>query len=209
MKMIKYAPVSLFKRVLLHVLLTKTQTYFENINQPYLGLLYSTLFSTAYHGLFRVGEITEGSHTVKVIDVHIAKNKDKFLFILRSSKTHGAYSHPQSVKISSRPIAPLQKKERRENCPFELLRSYAEERPKYQQPSEPFFIFRNMEPVQPQHMRSTLKLILQLIELDSDLYNCHSFRAGKALDLYRNQISVETIKKLGRWRSNIVFSYLK
>ena len=74
-------------------------------DQPYLSHLYAALFATTYFGLFRIGELTSGSHPVKVNDVHIARNKNKFLFVLHTSKTHSEGSGPQSIKISSKKIA--------------------------------------------------------------------------------------------------------
>ena len=71
--------------------------------QPYLALLFTTMLSTAYYGLFRVSEIawTRNGHVVKAKDVQIASNKNIFLFLLRSSKTHGQELQPQLVKITS------------------------------------------------------------------------------------------------------------
>ena len=54
-----------------------------------------------------------------------------------------------------------------------------------------------------------LKLMKDKCGLDSRLYNTHSLRTGCALDLLKLGLSVETIKKLGRWKSNTVFMYLK
>ena len=75
------------------------EKYFEDKGQIYLKILYKTLFSTAYYGLFRVGELTSGSHPVLVGDVHVSENKNKFLFLLRTSKTHWKDVKPQRVKI--------------------------------------------------------------------------------------------------------------
>ena len=49
--------------------------------QPYLECLYKALFTVAYFGLFRVGELTKGSYPVLAKDVHITTNKKKILFI--------------------------------------------------------------------------------------------------------------------------------
>ena len=89
---------------MLVVLLEKVEEIYHQ--QPYLSLMYHTLFSTAYLGLFRVSELTEGQHPVLAKDVHIASNKRKLLFILRSSKTHGRWAKPQLIKISSTSAAP-------------------------------------------------------------------------------------------------------
>ena len=37
----------------------------------------------------------------------------------------------------------------------------------------------------------------------------HGLRAGRAVDLLRMGVSFETIKKLGHWKSNIVYEYLR
>ena len=71
------------KKSMLQVLIRQCQLHFGA--QPYLASLYTSLISTAYFGLFRIGELTAGSHPVKVTDVHIARNKQKILFILRTS----------------------------------------------------------------------------------------------------------------------------
>ena len=61
------------------------------------------MLSTTYYGLFRISEIaqTKGGHAALAKDVQIASNKNKFLIVLRSSKTHMRGSMPQFIKISS------------------------------------------------------------------------------------------------------------
>lgn len=44
-------------------------------NQPYLAALYKCMFSFAYYGLFRIGEITKGTHPILAQDVHKAENR--------------------------------------------------------------------------------------------------------------------------------------
>ena len=67
--------------------------------QPYLLVLYRAIFMTAYFGLFHIGEVTFCRHVIKAKDVHVGMNKDKLMFILHSSKTHGKHTKPQIVKI--------------------------------------------------------------------------------------------------------------
>ena len=68
----------------------------------YLDTLFKAILFTGYFSLLRIGEMTEaeGDHTLKFSDVHIEKNGEKVLIILRSSKTHTKTSQPQLVKIS-------------------------------------------------------------------------------------------------------------
>ena len=85
------------KKSLLILLLMEIQNIFDS--QPFLRVLYTALFSTAYFGLFRVGELTESAHAVRACNIKLALNKKKILFILESSKTHGKNILPQKIKI--------------------------------------------------------------------------------------------------------------
>ena len=109
------------QKTLLSNLIAKIKSQYDEIGQPYLGLMYQTLISTAYFGLFRVGELTSGSHPVKACDVFIGDNKPKMLFVLRSSKTLTEGSTPQMIKISSTAQFTGQN-----FCPYKLLREYSE-----------------------------------------------------------------------------------
>ena len=106
-----------WKNLLNIILNTTYELYMNTSNQPYLCFLYRAILSTAYYGLLRVGELTKGEHPVLAKDVFIANNKNKMLFILRTSKTHWTDSKPQKVKITSSSGS----KKRRRNCPFESL----------------------------------------------------------------------------------------
>ena len=117
---------------MLRVILNKTHECLATVsNQPYLSLLYRTLFSTAYYGLFRVSELTISEHQIKAVDIHIGMNKKKILFILRSSKTHYKNVPPQMIKIKScqQNVTKVRKgqeindndNDNNINCPYKLL----------------------------------------------------------------------------------------
>ena len=120
------------QKPMLNMLLKYTDRWFISINQPYLARLYRAVFSTAYFGLLRISEITQGSHSLKVGDVQIATNKNKILLVLRSSKTHDISCKPQKVKITSMPLpqdsTTSEKMERKRTCPFKILKDYIEVR---------------------------------------------------------------------------------
>ena len=182
--------------------------------QPYLLRLYKALFMTAYYGLFRVGELTTGSHPILARDVH---NKKKMMFILRTSKTHWTDVKPQIIKISN-----IDKNHNADStlsqnnfgnfghiCPFQALRDFIAVRKQgFRKSNEPFFVFSDRSPVSPLNMRNVLNQSLTLAGLEHRLYGTHSFRIGRCVDLMAMNLSVESIKKLGRWRSNCVFTYL-
>ena len=165
------------------------------------------MFTAAYYGLLCIGEIAVGSHPVLAPDVHIATNKRKILFILRTSKTHWKNNKPQMVKIisSTRNLSD-------DLCPLNILKQFMRSRPSCCKLTEPLFVFTDRSHVKPEHLRSTLKLLLLRARVDPEIYSMHSFHAGRSCDLLAMGLSVETIKKLeklGRWRSNAVFTYLR
>ena len=209
---------------MLCILLQTISKKFLDSNQPYLSLLYKTLFLTVYYGLFRVSELTSScsNHAVKAKDVQIGFNKKKIMFILQSSKTHGEDAKPQIIKIASEENEKAFKHKKKSNankaeysntlklpCPYSYLRDYALMHIPFSSDHEQFFIFRDGSPVSANNFQSCLKSSLKLVGFDSELYSLHSLRSGRAEDLLKLGLSIETIKKIGRWKSNAVFKYLK
>ena len=198
---------------MLFILIEHVGNYFLNENQVYLATLYKAIFCTAYYGLFRIGELASGTHPVLARDVHVGMNKDKLLFVLRTSKTHWKDQKPQTVKInSSRANYAKNAAEfpRPKFCPFKLLREYSMVRQTYRKSNEPFFVFYDRTPVPSPLLRSVLKSTLDIAGFNSKLYNFQSFRIGRASDLVlKYNVDVQVLKKLGRWKSNIVYEYLR
>ena len=178
------------------------------LKNNYVKVLFKTIFIIAYFGLFRVSEPTAGPHAVKVVDVHLGHNKNKALFILWSSKMHGKYAKPQMVKISSKKYG-SERKNDNGFCPFKLLQIYAKLRPAYLAMDEPFFVFQDRKPVSTYNMRCVLRTLLKCGGFRPMAYGMQSRRAGRSCDLFHYGVSVETIKKLGRWTSNAVYTYLR
>ena len=195
------------RKNLLNQILGKIEDVFDT--QPYLCTLYKTIFAATYYGLFRIGEVTLSQHIIKAVDVLIGRNKPKMMFVLFLSKTHTFESKPQIVKIASIETSKQTNRHIDKNkCPFQLLQNYVVARPTETSHTEPFFVFSDRSPVMAKHMRAVLKLCLKLLNYDSSRYFVHGIRAGRALDLLDLGLSVETIKQLGRWKSNAVFTYL-
>ena len=133
---------------LLELMLFETQRIMDK--QPYLEILYKTMLSVGYYGLLRVGELTvPGQHTIKDCNIHVAKNKEKILIVLYSSKTHGEESYPQKVKISGNATT----RKHRFFCPFVLIKQYLPIRGGFIDDQEPFFVFRDKMPVMDSQFR--------------------------------------------------------
>ena len=161
------------KRHLLEILIRKLEDKFHS--QPYLKLLYRTMFTIAYYGLFRIGELTMSQHVMKAKDVHINRKKNKILLVLFSSKTHSSANRPQRVIINT-----VGTTGKNVCCPFRstLLNDYLTQRGGYDNSREPLFIFRDGTPVTSVNFRSVLKDLLKGLQLNHKLYAPHSFRIG-------------------------------
>ena len=159
--------------------------------------------------MLRVGEVTNSQHVIRARDVHIATNKDKILLILYSSKTHGKGNRPQKIKITANRDDKKGHYVHRHFCPFKLLRRYIKLRGSYMTDAEPLFIFRNNMPVSPDQARAMLKNTLRNLNLDCRSYGMHSFRIGRTTDLIKYNYSMDEVKRLGRWKSNVIFKYIR
>ena len=194
---------------LLCVLISTVPKLFKS-PQPYLVIMHQALLSTIYYGLFRIGELTQSQHVVKAANVHIGENKNKMRFMLLTSKTHSLGDTPQVIKISSNKKQPKEKATRWSRiCPFKLLQNYLAHRKRYMRDDEQFFIFSDHSPVHPRHLRNILLKLLIVNKIDFTLYSVHAFHAGRSCDLLDMGVSVETIHKLGRWKSSAIYKYLK
>ena len=202
---------------LLETILFETERLFQD--QPYLSIMYQAIFSIAYYGLLRIGEIAKGAHSIKAADVLIGVNKNKIQLTLYTSKTHDEAVGPQKIKIAAvppkadNPTQPniLSHTGRKEAhfCPFNLINKYMKIRGDFESLDEQFFVFNGLIPIEQSEIRATLSTILSRIGKDSSLFSFHSFRAGCVTDLYKWGFTIEQIKDIGRWKSNAVYRYLK
>ena len=201
---------------LLELILFEVRRHFNR--QPFLEILYQTIFTMGYYGLFRIGELVLASgldmvnqHTVKAKDVHVAKNKEKIMVVLHSSKTHAKESRPQKVKITVKSQQQDQDSttSKRFFCPFKLATAYMEKRGNYSKDNDLFFTFRNGCPVTDNNVRTILKLCISKLGLQPICYGFHSLRIGKATQMLKSGKSLEEIHRAGRWRSNTVYKYLR
>ena len=199
---------------LLELLLFQVERFFKRKNQYYLEMLYKCFFSLAYYGLMRIGELAQSEHVLKAANIHSGDNKQKILLMLYTSKTHGRGSRPQEIRITADPqnysnFTRQGTKVVRRFSPFEITKEYSRLRGGYRTQNEQFFIFSDGAPVQSKHVRRMLKRLLKGLKLNPKFYNTHSFRIGRATDLDKFGFSIDSIKALGRWRSNTVYNYIR
>ena len=180
--------------------------------QFYLELMFKAIFLILYYGLLRIGEVAQGTHTLLARNIHYATNngKQKLLIVLHSSKTHGPNSKPQKVRIEGNVhLGKERNSQQRSYCPYACIREFLQIRGDYITNDEQLFIFRDGRPVRPNHVRKVLYELLEKIGLDHTLYGTHSFRIGRATDMFKYGYSVELIKRWGRWRSDAIYRYIR
>ena len=158
--------------------------------------------------------VYKSPHALLAENVHIGVNKNKIMFVLPTSKAHGRGDLPQIIKISGKTDQQKGKCDTSSNfpsnyCPFNLLKNYIKSHPCMTDESEQFFVFRDKTPVKPDHIQTHLQKMLKASGFKENLYSFHGLRGGRVGNLLKLGVSVENIKKLGRWRSNTVFKYFK
>ena len=178
-------------------------------DQMYLCVMYMALYALGYYRLMRVGELTQGPHVAKACNVFLGTNKDKLLIILFTSKTHDLSKRPQKIKITANKKEKSGRYASRNFFPFKLFHNYIQLRGAYANNDEQFFVFRDKTPVKPQDARNTLKKAIEIIGLDPKNYNLHSLCIGRTSDLIKFGYSINEVKRMGRWSSNVVYKYIR
>ena len=206
---------------LLELIMFRIQRKYNN--QPYLEAMYISAFLLQYYGLLRIGEIVKSPHTIQAANVHESRNTSKLLIILYTSKTHGLDSQPQQIKIFGKGNIEintkyarhtsyiLKKEELGKFCPVEWTKRYIHLRGPRSLTSndDPLFRLSDKSPLNSTMLRNLLRQIINELNLEGSLYDTHSFRIGRATDLFKSGVTIDNIKQLGRWKSNAVYKYLR
>ena len=194
---------------LLEMLLFEMQRYFGAKKQWYLEIMFKCMFAISYYGLMRIGEVTRSQHVLRARDVHVGMNKDKILLLLYSSKTHDTSNLPQQIKISANARDKSGHYVNRHFCPFNLMRDYLTVRQSIMMEEEQFFVFSDGTAVSPVNARNLLKVLIMRLGLNDSFYGMHSFRIGRTTDLIKYRFPIDEVKRMGRWKSNVIFKYIR
>lgn len=175
--------------------------------QPYLASLYKCMLTVGYFGMLRVGEMAKGDHPILARDVHLSHDKKKVQIILRTSKTHGLGDQPQYVKFDTKDSRSYLYN--RHFCPFEIVREYLEVRGPKESDSALMFQFQDQSPVKPYQLSAILRRALRRLSIDPSDFGTHSLTIGHATQLDHRHVSLSEIKRRGRWKSNIIYRYIR
>lgn len=176
--------------------------------QPYLARLYRCMMVLGFYGMLRVGEMASGEHPILARDVHLNQKLKKVQIILRTSKTHGLGDQPQYVKFDTHDSRVFLYNKK--FCPYQVVADFLDIRGPKLKDSDPLFVFTDNSPVKPYQMQAILKRALKNFNLNPMDFGIHSLRIGYATTLDHRHVSLDIIRRKGRWKgSNIVFRYIR
>ena len=163
----------------------------------YTRILFTAIFSIMYHGLLRCGEAAfdpKRPHTLSGPQVYI-KNKAVLCIAFKSYK----HSKPDPPALHIKPTGDL-------TCPVQAHKKYMAVRPK---PTSHYFCTLLKEAVSRRSIVAMMRKHLLYCNSQPSLYNTHSFRMGRATDMYREGASDRQIAQAGRWSSDAFMKYIK
>lgn len=193
------------KESLLVRLVRQVDTIFHN--QPYLASLYNCMMVMGFYGMMRVGEMAKGDHPILARDVHLSEVNKKVQIILRTSKTHGLGDQPQYIKFNTHDSRSFLYN--RHFCPYEIVKNFVKMRIVKQNDRDIFFVFSDNTPVKPYQLSAILKRALKRLGVDASDFGTHSLRIGFATQLDHRHVSLSEIRRRGRWKSNIIYRYIR
>ncbi|XP_045621649.1 uncharacterized protein [Procambarus clarkii] len=158
---------------------------------------YRAIFSLAFHACLRPGEVVyaaNGQHTLRLEQITLTRTR---LDILLGSYKHSAGRTPTlSLKVNTN----------NRYCPVRALSKYLALRGTA---PGPIFLNAHGAPVTRQDFSRMLRGTLAALGLPPNDYAPHSFRIGRATQLSLDGHLQDTIKAVGRWRSDIFHSYVR
>jgi site-specific recombinase XerD len=185
-----------------HRMLTKIITALKYVcSSGYEMLLFKTVFSLAYFGLFRVSELIvcsqmDTSRALTMKDVVFEKNTNALLVQLRITKTKQT-GNPIVVRIPYN--------DETKDC-IDSLRKYLSLIPLG---ATYFFCHANKTPLTRYQFSAVLSKACNQAGFRSDTVKTHSFRIGRATDLAIRGHSDSMIKQMGRWSSGSYLRYIR
>ena len=168
----------------------------------YESCLFKASYLPAYNGLLRVSEIVFTNHInanrpLLFSDVQFTDGSQAVLISIRVSKTNQSEA-PTILRIPRSGNPSL--------CCVTAVQNYLRLRPCH---SQYFFRHINGSPLTWSQFTGVLAKAIRCLGLPTQVYTSHSFRIGHASDLASKGVSNETIKKVGRWKSDVMERYIR
>lgn len=168
----------------------------------YEACLFKSAYLLAYFALLRVSEIVFSSYIqadrpLLSEDVKLLHDHTALIITIRLSKTNQR-GMPTVMRIPSSGSPSF--------CCVAAVQHYLCLRPSN---AHYFFAHINGTPLTRSQFSAVLAKAIHTLRLPTNIYTSHSFRIGRATDLSSKGLSSDIIKKLGRWRSDVVNRYIR
>ena len=181
-------------------LLSKIIAIIPKICLQFDSLLFKSVLALQYHACLRIGEVVTSKTSTHTLKKNQIKIKTKSLSIHFKSFKHARQSN-KKLKL-------LRQSEKSNICPVQLLTEYNKVRPRTKGDVQ-FFITKEGKPINRLDVAKVLKNSIKELGLNSENFNTHSMRIGRATQLHLNQCPGEDIKRYGRWSSDAYLTYIK
>ncbi|XP_048735429.2 uncharacterized protein LOC125650898 [Ostrea edulis] len=179
----------------------------QGVFSPFVDLMLKCMYSCAFFGFLRCGEITCKSQNVEqflqISDVHIKPGGSAFVLKLRTSKTDPFSKGVEIVIFENDHFKPV----------YTMI-SYLDARKSLFSSNtgkSPLFVDNefNLKPMPRDTFVLQLKEILLRIGYDDNKFSGHSFRIGAATAAAAAGVEDHVIKELGRWSSDCYNRYIR
>ena len=162
----------------------------------YEKYLFFAMFTVAFHGFLRCGEMCASQHCLQYSQISVAAGNS--VHITFTNFKHSKPGQPFIIKLQSKP--------NQLHCPVAALSSYL-----YQRGSrpEPLFCMRDNTPIPRAKFSKQLQACLKCLKLPVDNYKAHSFRIGAASHALLQGKTESEIQFMGRWSSNGFRKYFR
>jgi site-specific recombinase XerD len=183
---------------LLHRIVTHVK---RNAETQYEATMLASLFTLMYHGLLRIGEVTGSPsnpqcHNLSPASLRIKRAKSKRVLYLSFRSFKHSTSDPKPMSIASK-VSP---------CPVKAYAAFLRIRPDRTMTA---FCYADSKPLTATYVRQSFNRILHSLGMRAADYNTHSFRIGRATDMYTQGFSDAQIAMAGRWKSRAFVTYIK
>lgn len=183
-------------------ILQKVCVYLRQQPFSFTNLMLETACTVAFFGFLRCGEFTTARfdpHTDLCIG-DLSLTDDCVYLFLKKSKTDPFRDGVRLKLFKNNKIV----------CPYSICCKYLSARHKQTTSStDPLFVMDNGQALSRVCFITEFRRVLELLDINSDLYNGHSFRIGAATSAAAAHVEDHLIKVLGRWSSDAYCRYIR
>jgi len=189
-----------------HSILKALVTSLEHLNFSYfLKSLLKAMYLIAFHAFLRIGEITQSGNPANNITWQAVQFLLDDKAVPYAIELNMATFKHNSGK-SCHKLHIQQNNQQMEYCPVQALWKYCKLRGNAK---GPLFCFLNGNPISRYFFSQKLKLSLQFVGCNTDMYKGHSFRIGAATHAASKGYSDQDIQIMGRWHSDAFKKYIR